>query len=227
MKIRNSKSAAQSGSTLFIILIITGLAGLVLAAYLTLLSSENAATMRSQSWNSSVPVLEAGVEDALSHLNAHGTTNLNCDGWTQSGTIYWMQRSMGNNYYIVTISNWVAGSSNQPIVESRGYVNTPLLTASAEQPFLATVVSLGGSTSNYLARGVRCAAKQEFMFTKAMVAKGNINLSGNNVTTDSFDSASTNYSTNGKYDNTKTKDNGDVATDSSVTNSLSLGNANI
>src|SRR2546425_1095446 len=126
MKIRNSKSAAQSGSTLFIILIITGLAGLVLAAYLTLLSSENA----------------------------------------------------------------------------------------------ATVVSLGGSTSNYLARGVRCAAKQEFMFTKAMVAKGNINLSGNNVTTDSFDSGNTNYSTNGHYDSTKAKDGGDVATDSSVTNSL-------
>src|SRR2546426_3528565 len=99
MKIISSNASRLRGNTLFIVIVITGLVGFVLAVYLTLLRSQNTATMRSQAWNASIPVLEAGVEDALSHLNAHGTTNLNCDGWTQSGTIYYMQRSLGENYY--------------------------------------------------------------------------------------------------------------------------------
>ena len=60
-----------------------------------------------------------------------------------------------------------------------------------------------------------------------MAAKKTINLSGNNVATDSFDSADPNYSTNGLYDKTKTKDHGDVVTDSTITNDFNVGNANI
>jgi len=214
-------------STIFIIVVITTLVGFTLTAYLTLLQSQNTATMRSQSWNGTVPVVEAGIEDALTHLNAHGTTNLACDGWSQAGNVYFMRRYLGQSYYIVTISNWFVGQSNPPVVESRGYVSTPTLLSSGDWPLLADPVSPSTVTTNYLARGVRCSTYQQFLFTKAMVAKGNINLSGQNVRTDSFDSGNTNYSTNGRYDASKAKDGGDVATDSSLTNSLSVGNANI
>ena len=115
-------------------LIITGLVGFTLAAYLTLLRSQNTSTMRSQAWNSTVPVVEAGVEDALTHLNNHGTTNLNCDGWTQSGTIYYKQWAVGGNMYFVTISNFIAGATNNfPVVESRGYVDLPIMAEAAQK----------------------------------------------------------------------------------------------
>src|SRR6185503_10641312 len=82
MKIVYSKSNGSRGSTLMLVIIATALVGFVLAAYLTLLSSQNAATIRSQAWNSSVPVVEAGIEDALAHLNRNGTNRLDIDGWS-------------------------------------------------------------------------------------------------------------------------------------------------
>jgi len=228
MKILPSKLNGTRGSTLFIILIVTGLVGFTLAAYLTLLRRQNTSTMRSQSWNATVPVVEAGVEDALSQLNAHGSTNLNCDGWTQSGTLYYKQWAVGGNIYFVTISNFVVGASNNfPVIESRGYVNMPILVSSAGQPFLASIPGGGVAGSNCLVRGVRCATKPEFLYAKGVVAKGQIDLNGNNVASDSFDSSNTNYNTGGVYDPSKRKAGGDIATNSGLTNSLSVGNANV
>ncbi len=228
MKILKATSRAIQGSTLMIVVVITGLVGLVLAAYLNLLGSQNATTMRSQAWNAAIPVIEAGVEDALSHLNANGSSNLFCDNWNHSGEIYWIQRWMGNNYYIVTISNWVAGASNAaPTVESRGFVSSPVIVASSQSAFLADAVNTASSSPAFLGRGVRVCAKKNYAFVKGLVAKDSLNMNGNNVTTDSFDSADPNYSSNGLYDSSKHKAHGDVAVNSSILNSLSVGNANI
>jgi hypothetical protein len=62
-----------------------------------------------------------------------------------------------------------------------------------------------------------------------MAALGAIDLKGNNVASDSFDSSDPLYSTNGLYTVTKRKAGGDIVTNSSITNStaLSVGNANI
>src|SRR5688572_8458543 len=60
-----------------------------------------------------------------------------------------------------------------------------------------------------------------------MVAKGNIDLQGNNIRSDSFDSSSTSHSTNGRYDASKAGDKGDIATNASLLNSFNAGNANI
>lgn len=226
MRIPSSTRGDSRGSTLFVALFITGLVALAIGAYLSLLFSQNTATARSQAWNAAIPVIEAGVEEALAHLNAHGSSNLVCDGWSQSGNVYWVQRSLGANYYLVTISNWVAGvSNNSPVVESRGYMVTPNLVASSQITLLADVNA--PSAPGFLARGVRVTTRQEALFSKGLVAKGQIDLKGNNIATDSFDSTDPAYSTNGRYDATKDKANGDVATDSVVTNSLSVGNANI
>jgi len=60
-----------------------------------------------------------------------------------------------------------------------------------------------------------------------MAAIQQIDFNGKNVATDSFDSTDPNYSTNGIYDPTRTKDHGDVCTDYTIINSLSVGNARI
>ena len=64
-------------------------------------------------------------------------------------------------------------------------------------------------------------------FFKAMVAKGQIDFNGNNIRTDSFDSSDPTFSRAGQYDKNRAKDNGDVATNSGLTNSLNVGNANV
>jgi hypothetical protein len=163
----------------------------------------------------------------MTQLNTHGSTNLGCDGWTLSGGVYWMNRVMGDSAYYVTITNWVPGALNlNPIIESKGYVPMPVQVASAQNWMFASV-SVPDATRNYIGRGVRAATSKDYLFTKALVAKGQIDMKGNNVTTDSFDSSDPNYSTNGLYTSAKRKANGDVATNSQLTNSLNVGNANI
>jgi hypothetical protein len=52
-------------------------------------------------------------------------------------------------------------------------------------------------------------------------------MNGNGTTVDSFDSGNTNYSTGGQYDASKRESSGDVGTDSSIVNSIGIGNGNI
>jgi len=71
------------------------------------------------------------------------------------------------------------------------------------------------------------AVGQYALFRFALAATGLIDLKGHNLTTDSFDSASPSNSVFGKYDPLTAKSNGDLATDLSLTNSISIGNATI
>lgn len=206
MKMPNGHRKQEQGNTIFISLIVAGLVGYLLASYLTLVRSENVATARSQSWNVAIPVLEAGIEEALTHLQYAGTTNLASDGWALDSTLtnYAKQRNLGGGFSF----NARISIANPPVITSTGYAPIPL------------------SNTN-LSRTVMCQTRRNPLFAKGMVAKGQINMNGNNIATDSFDSGDLNYSTNGRYDPTKTKDNGDVATDSGLVNSIAVGNANI
>jgi hypothetical protein len=217
----------QQGNTLLMTISITALIGFLLATYLTLVSSQNGANARSQSWNSAMPIVEAGIEEALAHLNTpRGLTNgpLDVDNWVLSGGIYTVNRSLGDSRYSVSIHNYRVGDpTSDPFVESRGFVTMPLLLTAAEGPLLAAA----GGTPSYLGRGVRARTHRDFIFTKGMVAKDSIDLNGNNIQTDSFDSMDPMYSTNGMYVPGMAKDNGDIAVNSALTNSMDVGNANI
>jgi len=78
-------------------------------------------------------------------------------------------------------------------------------------------------------RRIRVNTKKEALFAKAMVAEGQINLMGNNITTDSFNSMT---STGNTFPDpvahpNEIGDQGDVATNSELIDSLDLGNADI
>src|SRR5437773_8236157 len=86
MKILGNKFS-QAGSTLLLTVVATGIIGLMLAAYLSLVKVQNISGFRSQAWNATIPVIEAGIEDALCHLNAHGSNavpGLRSEGWELS-----------------------------------------------------------------------------------------------------------------------------------------------
>ena len=61
----------------------------------------------------------------------------------------------------------------------------------------------------------------------ALGAKETIDLRGNSITSDSFNSADPLYSTDGRYDPAKNRDHGDLVVMGGFTNSLSIGNARI
>jgi hypothetical protein len=226
MKLKSHLCSGEHANVLMVTLVIAGIIGLVLASYLTLVRSQYTSVVRSQSWNASVALMEAGVEEAMTHLNQNGITNLHSNGWTLSGTRYRIERTLGAGYYEVFIDP----NDNKPIIESEASV--PLLTSRNPGDSIG-FAALGGIESRhmqYVRRKVRVNTQSDSLFSKAMVADGKINLNGNNITTDSFDSADPEYSTSdGLYDPTKRKANGDVATNFDVVDEsgINVGNADI
>src|SRR5437763_11765794 len=232
MKILGNKFS-QAGSTLLLTVAAKGIIGLMLVSYLSLVKVQNISGFRSQAWNATIPVIEAGIEDALCHLNAHGSNGPlgGIDGWTASSITlsdgghngYAVSRTVGENSYNVFIYNWIPGGTNQfPVIESRGFVNTPVMVASANSSknnyMFATPVN---TPPPQLARGVRAVTTQNFLFTKGLAANGTSDLGGNNMKTDSYDS------TFGAYGGTNISAYGDIATNDAITNSISVGNADV
>jgi hypothetical protein len=210
----------KAGSILLIALVTSAVLGLVLASYLTLIRAQNLSTLRAQAWNTALPMAEAGIEEALTHINTSGSTNWEANGWTLSNGVFVKSRNFANQMWTTSIS-----ASDPPSIVSTGFVATVINGA-----FFATVNSASASTMGiYASRTVRVNTDKDGLFTKAMVAKNTIDLKGNNIQSDSFDSSDPLYSTNGIYDPNpaKVKDNGDIATNSGITNSISVGNANV
>src|SRR5262245_13248024 len=180
MKTHRSLPTGQQGNTLLLTIVITGLIGFLLAVYLNLVQSQNGSNVRSQSWNSAMPIVEAGIEEALAHLNSRGLdySTLSVDGWSASGSDFTVTRTLDGAQYSVTIKGYVVGShTNSPVIESKGYVVMPLVLAAANGPLLATA---GQSSVNYLGRGVRVQTRQDFIFSRGMVARNSIDMNGNN-----------------------------------------------
>src|SRR5439155_23077183 len=105
----------QAGSTVFITLVIAGVVGLSLMAYLTWAKTQDNLATRSQTWNAALPVVEAGIEEALAYLNFSPSRTTN--GWTLSGTNYLKQRTFGSGYYLVKVS-----TNDPPIIMAQGFV---------------------------------------------------------------------------------------------------------
>src|SRR6185312_17199122 len=79
----------EEGSSLFVALCTCLVIGLILAGYLLLTSNRFQMSVRSSDWNASIPVLEAGIEEALTHLK-RDTNQPSANGWT-SATISGVQ----------------------------------------------------------------------------------------------------------------------------------------
>jgi len=179
------------GSALVAALIMSAVIGIVVCSYLVLIADRNYLTHRSLAWNTGIPVLEAGIEEALTHL--HSDSSLTANGWTSGGTnatvVYSKRRDFTNNstYCLMTISNVTASSAD---VYSQGFVPSP-------------------SGSGYISRTVQVRTTNSAIFTKAIAAKGIIQFSGGSMV-DSFNSANPLYSANGIYDPTKHEANGAV-----------------
>ncbi len=199
-------NGSESGSTLTVTMVTLGLITSLLGSYLTLLSGANKSSARSICWNRCIPVLEAGIEEAMGNLNKNGASSLTSDGWSLSAGYYTKRLSLdwSDAYCLTKIS-----TTSPPTIESEGFVLSPL------------------SSTVYIARKVRVTTQIDGLFVKGLVAKGQIDLKGNNVRVDSFDSSDPTASSGGAYDPSKFRQNGDVATDSRLINSLSVGNADI
>ena len=107
--LRLSSTRSQRGNVLGVTLMFGAIVGVVLLGCLKLIQTRSLTTMRSLAWNSAIPVLEAGIEEAFTHLRKDSTL-MTANGWTSvvtnGNTVYQKRRDLpGGSYCHVTISN--------------------------------------------------------------------------------------------------------------------------
>ena len=236
-----SKNKDRQGGALILTAVIIILLGAVLATSLVVSQSEFTSVARSQSWSKSMALTEAGVEDALAFMNKYegdftmvtnwaSAASAAEDHWSVNGNLYSMHRviNAAGDYYDVTIDNSNPGS---PTITSQGHAGWNL--SDAGTPLMLAAAGLSLAPSATISRKVLVRTVYSALFPGAITTVTNINLNGNNVLVDSFDStlptasawiSSLHY---GTYDDDKARANGNVATDSSLVGAISIGQANI
>jgi len=210
MKTPRKQFAEEQASVLMVSMLICAILGILMGSYLMMARTQRFSVARAQSWNQAMVVAEAGVEEALAHLNTAGvTTNkLAVNGWINlSGGRYAKTNTLGTSSYGVTI---VVTNNLPPLVVSRGYVPGPVAT-----PTLVRTVQ------------IRTKPKPSQSYPAAMVVISTMDLNGSGIATDSFDSSNTNYSTGGTYDPKKALDHGDIQSLSGATNAIQVDNGKI
>jgi hypothetical protein len=158
MKVQFKKR--EDGSMLLVAMIISIVVTTMLAGYLLVTSNRFQMTVRSQDWNAAIPVLEAGIEEALTHLKDDTTPTAN--SWTLAsfnGTpAYTKQRSFSDgSYYFVAITT----NLGSPLIYSQGFVRAPY------------------KTTRYICRTVKVGATNiPSIFTHAFELTGGYRQSG-------------------------------------------------
>jgi hypothetical protein len=198
MKLLYQKNRRR-GAVLAITLVLAALVGIVVGALLLITRQQNYLTARSQTWASEIPIAEAGIEEAMAHINSRPTNWAGTHGWESSGNSYYRQRSLGNEggYYYTTIS-----TAKPPSIVSIGYGRIPL-------------------QSNFTYRTILAVTKLAPPGW-GVVGKKWVAMNGNPYI-DSYDSSDPNFSTNGLYDVTKRRDRAGVGTLSTNANSITTG----
>jgi hypothetical protein len=208
MKNEYRKFKANEGSVLCVTLVSSAILSIVLGSYLTLLKTHTVVVDRSQGWNTALSVAEAGVEEAMAHLNSGvGTNNLAVNTWTSlGGASVGKTNYLGTSYYVVSIQN----TTSNPLITATGYVPPP-------------------GAGRTLTRTVQVSTRQQPAVggSAAVIVKGTVNFGGNKIMVDSFDSSNPAYSTGGLYDPAKRRANGDIITTSLLTNAVSIGDSDV
>ena len=196
--------SSRRGSILVVAICTTAIIGVALLSYIQITSNQHRMAVRSQVWNACIPIAEAGIEEALTHCTRNFLTNLNTSGWQIMGSNYFKENKVGAGEYRVTISK-----------------TTPF-----EINSVGTLPLSGGRQG--ISRRVRVITENRGVFSGAMVVKNFVELNGNNILTDSYDSRDSAKSTNQRYDPAKAGDKADIACTAGVLNSVvTVGNANI
>ena len=198
------------GLVLAVTMLTVVMVGLILTSYIALVVQVNAAVERSQNWNEAIPVLESGIEEALTQLYYAGTNGslLSSNGWTlHADGLYHKKRTFSDgSYFKASIQ-----PATNPVIMSTGFV---------------AVVYRSGATTNYISRQVQVIAQPQAVVPGGVNAKGTITISGAGYI-DSFDSSNPTYSTGGLYVSSKREANALALTDSSASGAVSLAGSGL
>jgi hypothetical protein len=202
-----AKTTSESGSVLLIVLCIAIVLGIVTMSYMMMVSTQNKLVFRSQSWNTALTLAEAGIEDGLAQINV----------------------TFGTNYSPSAQTNWgynsgIYGPKSKTLTNIGSYTATIIATNGLTPSIIATGYAAVPYTTRPIKRVIQVDTTNQPLFTTAMAVLTMIDLKGNNLNVDSYDSTDPNHSTNGMYNPATRLAGGDVAT---VGGLIDVQNANI
>ena len=201
MKIRTSIHHRIQGTTLVVCLMTVAIICIALASYLTMNQQEYVNVVRSQTWNRTMAVSEAGTEEAMAMINKYANTatpltswtnSTYADGWTTlNNNCYYLRRYVGPDYYDVYITN----INNSPAIKSTGTLAWSYWYASAapQTMFAAVGASPPPLTTSRAVLILTAPPKSYFLY--GILAKKGITITGGG-TNDSVNSLDTNYLAN-------------------------------
>jgi len=192
MKTQTNRKQSDQGSALVITLVVGTIMLLMAASYLQLLGTQKTIVVRSESWNASLIMAEAGIEEGMAQVNAHPSYTLTNDfsgnSWGFANSYYGpMAHNLKGGNYIVSIANTVP-----PVIYATGYITVPV-------------------SGDSISLKVRVGTLKQVFSNIPLGAKGDIDFNGNGVAVNSYNSQDPNLSNNGIFDPNKTSTNGDVA----------------
>src|SRR6185312_16312321 len=91
MKIQASQKALSQGSALVITMVLGVIMLIIVGSYLQMMGTQKTLVVRSETWNGSLCIVEAGVEGALSQMNATPNfsppNDFSANGWGRAGIV--------------------------------------------------------------------------------------------------------------------------------------------
>lgn len=200
MKIR---TPTNSGSALVATIVLTAVSGTILAGYLSYLRQQNHLVNRSIAWNSTIQLAEAGIEEALAQLNQNGAVVANNGFEIAQGKYIIKSRDMSLGNYTVGFS-----TATNPVIVAQGFAPVP-------------------RGDGEVTRVVKVQTARVPMFGAALVTEIEVDINGQKIEIDSFDSGIEAYNTAGKYDRNKRRDKATVATNAGLKDSIKTGGAKV
>jgi len=202
MRFHNTE--VERAGILVVVIVMCGIIGATLIAYLGMVSSQERFVHRSAVWNSCIVLCESGVEEALAHINHINTVSNKFDvnGWSYSSGAFHKPRHLNGGRCEIMIS------TSYP----------PVITASARLP--------APMNAGEVARSVRVGTEVGRVFPYAVLSKSKVTLGGNGRV-DSFNSTNRFESTNGQYSAALATDRATVASLTRNATDFSVGNVDI
>lgn len=246
----HQQSRRTSGSALLFALLCTIVLSVFLAETIRLVGHKYRNVYHAASWQESLLAAESGVDLAMVELRksinnptgawqypwsgvapGDGTTSYSLSGLTyagEGGTRMTMQIYVDAPSQLVDSNGW-----QYYRIRAIGTNTVPGLARTTDEKRDSTLRKLSLRIDRYtgnqvvspqVSRKIEVIARPASPFNAAILARGYINITDQNVVVDSYDSRDTSKSTFGQYDINKRQTNGDVASDGTL---ISAGNANI
>lgn len=207
-----------AGSALVSAACASAVLAIFIASLLGYVTSEYNIGRRSHQWSQALYLAEAGAEIGFAEFNYHyfkgGSGFQSSRGWTDLG---------GGLYSLTT--NGLTDTAGR----SLGDIKIIVAGVGTSSPYMYGIgtcySSLFGGTN--IVRAVKVTLVNSPRFPVGLMSRNDINMNGNNFYSDSYDSTDSTKSTSGRYDSSKKQSNGDVATNSGLTDSVNIGNADV